>query len=119
MEQNTNKSQQEYSTRGNISEPVKVWKCVLCEKHYTEENFGHNNADPLADGECCHTCQMYRVIPARQITAIVGNLTHPLLETRLQEIEKYLHVVLGAEGFNVKGQLDDFPMGPPPWKREE
>ena len=30
-------------------------KCVLCEQEY--EGFG-NNAQPLADGECCDECNV-------------------------------------------------------------
>ena len=40
------------------------------------------------------------------------------LEQRLEEVEKYLHICLGAEGFNVDGKLDWISLGTPPWLTE-
>ena len=36
--------------------------CVICGKAF--DGYG-NNADPVADGECCDECNMNIVVPAR------------------------------------------------------
>ncbi len=37
-------------------------KCVICKHKFTGR--GHN-ADPVAKGSCCNTCNLTRVIPMR------------------------------------------------------
>lgn len=43
-------------------------KCCICGKEI--EGYG-NNAQPVADGQCCDECNMDKVIPAR-IAALAG-----------------------------------------------
>ena len=43
-------------------------KCCLCGEKYV--GWG-NNAEPLAEGECCDMCNITRVIPARILNAEV------------------------------------------------
>ena len=37
------------------------------------------------------------------------------LKGRVAEIQGFLHVCLGVEGFNHEGRLDDRSFGPRPW----
>jgi hypothetical protein len=37
-------------------------KCVICKKNYN--GYG-NNAEPIAKGRCCDTCNITKVVPAR------------------------------------------------------
>ena len=38
--------------------------CCLCDKVIKDDPFGHN-ASPVADGQCCGSCNASVVIPAR------------------------------------------------------
>lgn len=40
--------------------PEKI--CVLCDKEFNEWG---NNAQPVAEGQCCDVCNDTRVLPAR------------------------------------------------------
>lgn len=48
-------------------------KCILCGKEY--EGFG-NNAMPVADGRCCDTCNLEKVIPTRLQDASLEDIKH-------------------------------------------
>ena len=42
--------------------------CVICNQDITADRFGWeggNNAEPVADGLCCHKCDIHVVLPAR------------------------------------------------------
>lgn len=45
-----------------MNERQQAQKCVICGKVFT--GYG-NNADPIADGECCDKCNSDVVVPAR------------------------------------------------------
>jgi hypothetical protein len=38
--------------------------CCLCDKVIKDDPYGHN-ASPVADGQCCGSCNASKVIPAR------------------------------------------------------
>ena len=43
-------------------------KCVICEQKITADPFGWaggSNAMPVEEGQCCHECDIYVVLPAR------------------------------------------------------
>ncbi len=44
-------------------------KCVICSKEIPKDPYsgwdGGNNAEPVKEGRCCHSCNLQVVIPAR------------------------------------------------------
>lgn len=74
-------------------------KCCICGKDF--EGFG-NNAEPIADGQCCDACNASEVIPARMgmaqpgthrvmLGAIIG-----MLEAMEEEIRKIRGIIPGS-----------------------